>query len=288
MRKRITILTLSLLLVLSASSVAFCSLGITDAERSLLEKYDNGEISREEFEQAWLAIPDDQSSPDIAKMKQEYREQNSQASTSSSSTPVQPEKPKVDTKCSHTYTSEVLSEPTCAEKGIRKYTCQSCNNSYTEEIELSDEHDYREEVTKEPTCDETGEKTFTCKDCDKTYTELINILGHNDEMERTKNPTCTEDGEDTFTCTRCGMMHTESVKATGHTEGEWNTVTPNGIFTEGLKEERCADCGEILAEEPIPSTYPIHYLYVGIGAVVAMAVAVIIVIAGIIKYKKKK
>lgn len=284
MRKRIIILALSLLLVLSASSVAFCSLGGTDAEISIWEKELSGELSSQEAADMINSLPMENRSPDVQAAGSSSNETTSESITAT----IIPEKQKPEPKCSHTYTSEVLSEPTCTEKGIRKYTCQSCGNSYTEEIELIDEHDYREEITKEPTCDETGEKTFTCKDCGKTYTELLNILGHNDEMERTKNPTCTEDGEDTYTCKRCGMMHTESVKATGHTEGEWNTVMPNSMFTEGLREKRCTDCGVALAEETIPSTYPIHYLYVGIGAVIAMAVAVIIVIIGIIKYKKKK
>lgn len=283
MRKRAWNLFCCLLFSLTIFGTSYCSLGLTSSEWAIMDRYIAGEITLEELNRLMGELPDSQRSPDIVAAGE-----SSNTPANSSTTITQPEQPKDEPKCSHTYTSEVLSEPTCTEKGIRKYTCQSCGNSYTEEIELIDEHDYREEITKEPTCDETGEKTFTCKDCGKTYTELLNILGHNDEMERTKNPTCTEDGEDTYTCKRCGMMHTESVKATGHTEGEWNTVTPNSMFTEGLREKRCADCGIVLAEEVIPSTYPIHYLYVGIGAVLAMAVAVIIVIISIIKYKKKK
>lgn len=281
MRKKITILTLSLLLVLSACSVAFCSLGGTDAEISIWEKELNGEISSQEAADMINSLPMEKRSPDVQAAGSSTNETTSEPIT----TTVIPETQKPESKCNHTYTSEVLSEPSCIEKGIRKYTCQSCGKTYTEEIALVDEHDYKEEITKEPTCDETGEKTFTCKDCGKTYTELINNLGHNEEIERTKNPTCTEEGEDTYTCKRCGMMHTESVEATGHTEGEWNTITPNGMFTEGLKEKRCTDCGTVLITEVIPSTYPIYYLYVGIGSVLTVIACIVIAIV-IVKKKK--
>ena len=281
MKKNISIIVFSLLLMLVVSSSAFCSLGATQAEHDLFNKYMNGQITYEEFLNAYQALPDDQVSPDVARMRQEERVNNSTSTSAITQTEVQ----KTEPKCNHTYTSEVLSEPTCIEKGIRKYTCQSCGNTYTEEIALVDEHDYKEEITKEPTCDETGEKTFTCKDCEKTYTELINSLGHSDEMKQTKNPTCTEQGEMTYTCTRCGLSHVETVEAKGHTEGEWNTVTPQGMFSEGLKEKSCADCGEVLTTEVIPSTYPIYYLYVGIGAAL-MVIAGIIVTIALIRKKK--
>lgn len=276
-RKCLIVSFICLILVILCSTNSKC-MGLTATERALFDRYCNGELTEEEFKKEWSAIPDSQRSS-------RHVNSNEQTTSASPSTTTQPEVPKAEPKCNHTYTSEVLSKPTCIEKGIRKYTCQSCGNTYTEEIALVDEHDYKEEITKEPTCDETGEKTFTCKDCGKTYTELINNLGHNEEMERTKNPTCTEEGEDTYTCKRCGMMHTESVEAKGHIEGEWNAVTPNGMFTEGLKEKRCVDCGITLAEEVTPSTYPIYYLYVGIGAVLTVIACIVI---AIVLVKKKK
>ena len=268
-----TMLCVTLSMVFLIGNYSKCSLGGTTQEHEILARVRSGEITIEEANNLMNALPDSQRSPDVVAAGN-----SSNTESSTPATTTKPEPQKAEPKCNHTYTSEVLSEPTCVEKGIRKYTCQSCGNTYTEEIALVDEHDYKEEITKEPTCDETGEKTFTCKDCGKTYTELINNLGHNEEMERTKNPTCTEEGEDTYTCKRCGMMHTESVKAKGHTEGEWNAVTPQGMFSEGLKEKSCADCGEVLTTEVIPSTYPIYYLYVGIGAVLTVIACIVIAV----------
>ena len=281
MKRKTSILIMCFMLLLSISINAFCGLGASSAEWEILMKEINGEISSQEAADLMNALPDSQKSPDVVAAG------NSSSSDSSAtdSTAVNPEIQKTEPKCNHTYTSEVLSEPSCIEKGIRKYTCQSCGNTYTEAIALVDEHDYREEITKEPTCDETGEKTFTCKDCKKTYTELINSLGHSDEMKQTKNPTCTEQGEMTYTCTRCGLSHVENIEAKGHTEGEWKTVTPQSMFSEGLKEKNCTDCGEVLTTEVIPSTYPIYYLYVGIGAVLTVIACIVI---AVVLVKKKK
>lgn len=281
MKKRIINIFLCTLIILATCNYCFCSLGITGSEKELFDMYESGQITMEELQALYSQLPDDQVSPDVARMRQEERA----SSSSSPSTTTQPEVQKTEPKCSHTYTSEVISEPSCIEKGIRKYTCQSCGNTYTEEIALVDEHDYKEEITKEPTCDETGEKTFTCKDCEKTYTELINSLGHSDEMKQTKNPTCTEQGEMTYTCTRCGLSHVENIEAKGHTEGEWNTVTSQSMFSEGLKEKNCTDCGEVLTIEVIPSTYPIYYLYAGIGAVLTVIACIVI---AVVLVKKKK
>lgn len=276
-----TMLCVTLSMVFLIGNYSKCSLGGTDEEVSIWEKELSGELSSQEAADRINALPMEKRSPDV----QAAGNSNNSEGTNAPSATTKPEVQKTEPKCNHTYTSEILSEPTCIEKGIRKYTCQSCGNTYTEEIALVDEHDYREEITKEPTCDETGEKTFTCKDCEKTYTELINSLGHSDEMKQTKNPTCTEQGEMTYTCTRCGLSHAENIEVKGHTEGEWKTVTPKGMLSEGLKEKTCTDCGKVLTTEVIPSTYPIYYLYVGIGVVLTV-IAGIIVTNVLIKKKK--
>lgn len=46
----------------------------------------------------------------------------------------------------HEYSSEITTEPTCTEQGIRTYTCDICNYKYTEPIEALG-HDFNEEDT---------------------------------------------------------------------------------------------------------------------------------------------
>ena len=131
-------------------------------------------------------------------------------------------------------------------------------------------------MTKEPTCTESGEKTFTCKNCSDSYMEEISATGHEYESNVTKEATCTEDGETTYTCKKCSDTYTETVTATGHTEGEWKVTKENGIFTNGLKEQVCASCGEVINTEVIPSRYPIAYLYAGIGAVIVLIIGAVV------------
>ena len=184
--------------------------------------------------------------------------------------------PKQVKTCDHKYEVEITKDATCSEDGVMTFTCSLCGDSYKEVIAKTGNHEYEETVTKEPTCTESGEKTFTCKNCSDTYTEEISATGHEYESNVTKEATCTEDGELTYTCKKCGDTYTETVAATGHTEGEWKVTKKNGMFTKGMKEQVCTTCGEVLGTEEIPSRYPIAYLYVGIGAVIALAIGVLV------------
>ena len=104
----------------------------------------------------------------------------------------------------HSYTSSVTTQATCATAGVRTYTC-SCGHSYTEPIPATGhnyvdgvcsvcgatdpnhggsggdephEHVYASEVTTQATCTTDGVRTYTCS-CGDTYTEPIPAAGHN-------------------------------------------------------------------------------------------------------------
>lgn len=73
----------------------------------------------------------------------------------------------------HSYTSTVTKQPTCAVTGVRTYTC-SCGSSYTETIAATGNHVWNGGmVTTEPTHTTDGVKTYTCSGCESTYTESI-------------------------------------------------------------------------------------------------------------------
>lgn len=201
----------------------------------------------------------------------------SQATTSQApATEAKEQTPKQVKTCDHKYEVEITKEATCSEDGEMKFTCSLCGDSYKEVIAKTGNHDYEETVTKEPTCTENGEKTYACKNCSDSYTEEISATGHEYESSITKEATCTEDGEITYTCKKCGDTYTETVAATGHTEGEWKVTKESGMFTDGLKEQICATCGEVINTEVIPSRCPIAYLYAGIGAVIVLAIGVLV------------
>ncbi len=72
-------------------------------------------------------------------------------------------------------------------------------------------HDYDSEVTTQPTCTEKGVRTYTCKrtGCEHTYTEDVNALDHDIENHDGKPATCTEEGYEAYkTCKRNGCNYT--------------------------------------------------------------------------------
>ncbi len=107
---------------------------------------------------------------------------------------------------SHNYEEAVAKEPTCTEAGKKKYTCNNCGYSYTEEMEML-EHDYVETVTRKATCVEVGERKYTCNDCGHSYTEEIKMLEH-DYMDGI--------------CTNCGKEFILYETAPTEAIGNWN------------------------------------------------------------------
>lgn len=69
--------------------------------------------------------------------------------------------PKDD--CSHTYTSQVTTTPTCTADGVRTYTCTKCKGSYTEKIPATG-HTWKATVTT-ATTKKLGEILEKCTKC---------------------------------------------------------------------------------------------------------------------------
>lgn len=145
------------------------------------------------------------------------------------------EQTSVDAKqCIHNYSGKRITEPTCIEDGVRKFTCSKCNDSYTAKIPATG-HNYTENITTEATCTEDGIKTFTCSACNDSYTEKISATGHN-----WNNATCVLPK----TCSVCNI--TEGY-ALGHT----------------CKAGDCWRCGTTLYMEVKKPTVPITISYYG-------------------------
>lgn len=74
------------------------------------------------------------------------------------------------TSHSHSYTSYVLKEPTCKDKGIRSFVC-SCGSSYAEVIEPDpNKHSYRTTVVP-ATATTPGYTIYTCIFCNDTFND---------------------------------------------------------------------------------------------------------------------
>lgn len=78
------------------------------------------------------------------------------------------------------------------------------------------EHSFDEGVVKkEQTCTEEGILEFSCEACEYTKTEKIE-LHHYLEPEHEKRATCREEGIDKYACADCGYIKTETVEKIEH------------------------------------------------------------------------
>lgn len=118
---------------------------------------------------------------------------------------------------------EITKQPTCAEDGVKTYTCAVCKGTKKESIEKLPHRWNNGIITQQPTCGEEGVRTYTCAACEENRTESIETLPHSWDSGRiTMQPTCGEDGIKTFTCNNCGGNRTERVAKTGdHQYGKW-------------------------------------------------------------------
>ena len=75
----------------------------------------------------------------------------------------------------HTWGSGIVTKAaTCAETGVRTYTCTVCGETKTETIAKTGIHTWNSGVvTREPTTTAIGIKTYTCTICGKTKSESI-------------------------------------------------------------------------------------------------------------------
>lgn len=83
---------------------------------------------------------------------------SAQASASPSATPH-----------THNYTSYIIKEANCQEKGVRSYICSGCGSSYAEEIDLDlNKHSYQAYVVP-PTNATMGYTLYRCIRCNSSY-----------------------------------------------------------------------------------------------------------------------
>lgn len=70
----------------------------------------------------------------------------------------------------HTYTNEVVIEPTCTEDGLRRSTCENCGYSFDTKIEANG-HDYN--ITDTTSKDGITTRTYTCSECGDSYKQEL-------------------------------------------------------------------------------------------------------------------
>ena len=126
---------------------------------------------------------------------------------------TQPTETEKETTHTHAYTEAITTEATCEADGVKTFTCE-CGDSYTETIKASG-HDY-EDVISAPTCTEKGYTTHTCKTCGNVYTDTeVSASGHvYGGYTYNNDATYEKDGTETATCSVCGNKNTRTKSGT--------------------------------------------------------------------------
>ena len=143
-------------------------------------------------------------------------------------------------KLPHTY-NEVVTAPTCLEKGYTTYTC-SCGDTYVDDYVNATGHSHTSVVTK-PTCIDKGYTTHTCH-CGDTYVDTyVDATGHS-HVKSIVDPTCTEKGYTAYTC-HCGDIYKDTyVDALGHKFINYVDDNNPGCETNETKTATCENgCG---------------------------------------------
>ena len=192
----------------------------------------------------------------------------------------------------HTWNdSEVTTQPGCATKGVKTFTCTTCSTTRTEEIEAKG-HSWDEGVvTTEATCQKTGVKTFTCSNCKATSTEeiaadpdahhIVEVAGqeatclgsgwkaysycdndgcnHGTEKEII-NPLGHEYGED-GKCIRCS--HEKSAEPCSHATTVIEKTKDATCTEDGSHDVFCTDCGEYTERNVVDKALGHSYVVAG-------------------------
>ncbi len=103
--------------------------------------------------------------------------------------------PVAEGSCTHTYTSETLSQSTCATAGVVRQTCSLCGGVINETLPLAS-HTYSYETITAPSCLLPGERTGTCTVCAGETVETLPALGHNWRLVQ-RVPTQHQDDDET-------------------------------------------------------------------------------------------
>lgn len=143
---------------------------------------------------------------------------------------------------------QVTKAATCAEEGVRTYTCEVCGETKTEAIGKLTTHTWDDGVvTKKATCVSEGVLTYTCKVCGDTKTiTLVQLTTHTwNNGKVTKKATCAEEGERTYACKYCDATMTITIKKlTTHTWNKGKVVYQATCKEAGVITYTCKVCGK--------------------------------------------
>ena len=171
----------------------------------------------------------------------------------------------------HTWDAgKVTDVATCAEEGVKTYTCKTCNKTKTKSIAKLTTHSWDEgETTTKGTCTKDGVKTYECECCGKTRTEVIKAIGKHTWSEGVifTHSTCKEEGIKHYSCRVCNEFKTEKLPKTEHRWSSYIVTKEPTCTEEGEHLYTCPVCGATKTESVAKLTHYVgqmdSYLVVG-------------------------
>ena len=151
----------------------------------------------------------------------------------------------------------IVTEPTCENAGVMKYTCMDCGQTKTEAISATGHRNIVAIEEKAATCTEPGHKAGTkCLDCNAILSgmEVIPAKGHTEVIDPAVEPTCTEPGKtEGKHCSVCNeiLVAQEEIPAKGHTEVIDPAVEPTCTKTGLTEGKHCSVCNEVIVKQEI-------------------------------------
>lgn len=144
----------------------------------------------------------------------------------------------------HDYEKEIISDASCLESGILRYTCKRCSYSFEEVIPA---FGHEKEILKrvEPGCTTSGYESAKCARCGYDYgLSTIPPLGHDEgEVQVIKEPTCTEKGEGEIYCIRCSeKIRSVELDKLPHDYNDAVVIKAPTCSSTGLSYHRCRNC----------------------------------------------
>ena len=153
----------------------------------------------------------------------------------------------------HLIVKKVVTQPTCTEKGVTRYTCSRCGDYYDKEDIAALGHNYVSKVLTQPTCTENGTTRYTCSRCGDTYDVEVDAMGgaHNYVSRVLTQPTCKEKGTTRYTCSRCGDSYDkDNIAALGHNYVS-KVLTQPTCTEKGTTRYTCSRCGDYYDKDDI-------------------------------------
>ncbi len=146
-----------------------------------------------------------------------------------------------------------VSDPTCTKAGSEQRTCSLCGNTETRSISALGHKYGSWSVKTEPTCTKAGEKVRKCSVCGAEEKTSVKALGHElQDPTVTVEATCTSHGQATGLCTRCGQVAAMETPFAEHSFGEWTETKAPSCTEKGVKTHSCQVCGFEASESSLP------------------------------------